>query len=143
VERTLVVVHNIAEVISAAIVRLSYAHGVVGEVDIAVVAFGGSAMVKLSNVGHLQKSEDKLVHCVNSDIGILIFWHCNRLFVQKLSGRWCLDLRKGMLSSIQKSEATKLTVTCPLPEGSKVNLVPSEALQHTSALYGDGAASRT
>jgi len=47
VKRTLVVVHDIAEVISAAIVRLAYAHGVVGEVDIAVVAFGGLAMVKL------------------------------------------------------------------------------------------------
>jgi hypothetical protein len=69
VERTLVVIHNIAEVISAAIVRLAYAHGVVGEVDIAVVAFGGSAMVKLSNTGHLQKSENKLAHCVNSGMG--------------------------------------------------------------------------
>lgn len=39
--RTLVVVHDIAEMISAAVVRFAYAHGVVGEVDIAVVAFGG------------------------------------------------------------------------------------------------------
>jgi len=47
VERTLVVVHDIAEVISATIVSLTYAHGVVGEVDIAVVAFVRSTMVKL------------------------------------------------------------------------------------------------
>jgi len=47
VEYTLVVVHDIAEMISTTIVRFAYAHGVVGEVNIAVVAFGRSAMVKL------------------------------------------------------------------------------------------------
>jgi hypothetical protein len=47
VECTLVVVHDIAEMISTTIVRFTYAHGVVGEVNIAVVAFGRSAMVKL------------------------------------------------------------------------------------------------
>lgn len=36
--RTLVVVDDISQVVSAAVVRLADAHGVVGEVDIAIVA---------------------------------------------------------------------------------------------------------
>jgi len=66
----LVVVHDIAEMISATIMRFAYAHGVVGEVDIAVVAFGGlAATVKLWKAEYLQKSEDRLVHGVNLRVG--------------------------------------------------------------------------
>ena len=36
--RTLVVVDNISEVVAAAVVRFADTHGIVGEVDIAVVA---------------------------------------------------------------------------------------------------------
>ena len=39
----MVVVYDIPKVISATIVRFAHAHGVVGEVNITVVAFGGSA----------------------------------------------------------------------------------------------------
>ena len=38
--RTLVVFDNISEVVFAGVVRFSYAHRVVGEVDIAVIALG-------------------------------------------------------------------------------------------------------
>lgn len=65
----MVVVHDIAEVISATIMRFAYAHGVVGEVDIAVVAFGGLAMVELAKAEYLQKSEDRLAHGVNLCVG--------------------------------------------------------------------------
>ena len=65
-KRTLVVVHDIAEMVSAAIVSFTHAHRVVGEVDIAVIAFEGLAMVQLKKAEHLQKSEDKLAHCVDS-----------------------------------------------------------------------------
>lgn len=39
--RTLVVVYHIAQVVSSAVVGLAHAHGVVREVDVAVIAWEG------------------------------------------------------------------------------------------------------
>lgn len=44
--RTLVIVYDISQVVSAAVVRLSHAHGVVREVDIAVIACDATSLVR-------------------------------------------------------------------------------------------------
>ena len=44
--RTLVVVDYISQMVAAAVVRLAHAHGVVGEVHIAVVTWSGSIHVR-------------------------------------------------------------------------------------------------
>lgn len=48
--RTLVVFYDVSQVVSAAVVRLSHAHGVVREVDIAVIAWCYRIAVRLSHV---------------------------------------------------------------------------------------------
>lgn len=46
-KRTLVVVNDISQMISAAVMGFPHAHGVVGEVDIAVVALNASLIANL------------------------------------------------------------------------------------------------
>lgn len=61
--RTLVVVYDIAQMIATAIVSFSHAHGVVSEVDIAVVAFEELASSRVVARVNLQKS----AYCVSLD----------------------------------------------------------------------------
>jgi hypothetical protein len=69
--RTLIVVDDIAEVVAAAVVSFAHAHGVVGEVDIAVVAcvsrglactFACKCILYIARASHdLQKSDGESV----------------------------------------------------------------------------------
>lgn len=87
IRRTLVVVYHISQMISAAVMGFPHAHGVVGEVDIAVVALDAwlvGGWTRLSD-RNLQKSAWELVRVVVLGGSQLIFRHLESCSIMLLS----------------------------------------------------------